>query len=225
MAWIDPHAMLMWADAGAPLDEVEHAALRMDLTLGPAAQWNKNRPVRELVRERSAYRLNPALCRVEDVFAAFEYRAHGATHRTLSTPREACGPELRQTLFDAPELLTAVQLRLLPKSEERWVKLQGKDPRDAHALVRTLVREGVAMRHVWSELSAVWLGFCGGMAETLVAIAEDAGRAQGLEVQATQAPRGPELAPMFVPQVRTWETLGPRDGIVLADPWAVLVQP
>jgi hypothetical protein len=225
MAWLDPHAMLLWANASDLVSEVEHQALRVDLTLGPAALWNKDKRVRDLVRDRSAYRLNPALCRVEELVAAFEYHAHGSTHRTLSTPREACGPELKTLLYDAPETLTAVQLRLLPKGDERWLKLQGKDPRDAHGVVRALLREGVAMRQVWSELSAVWLGFTGALSQTLIAIAEDVGRARGLEPQASQAPRGPELLPAFVPQVKTWETLGPRDTIVLGYKCSVFVTP
>lgn len=225
MPLIDPNSMLLWADASAFVSEIEHSAQKADLTLGPCAWWNRDRRVRDVVAERTGFRLNPVLCRIEEVTGAFEYRAHGRTHRTLSTPREACGPELRTLLTEDLDAVTAVELRLLPLGEERWLKAQGRDPGDAHSFIRALVREGVAMRHVWTELSAAWVGFVGALSHASLHIAESVARERGLDVQPSQAPRGPELASGFVPQTKTWENLGPRDAIVLADPWAVLVMP
>lgn len=225
MPWIDQSAMLMWADAQASVAEIEHAASRVELTLGPAAVWNKDRRVVDLVRERSGFRLNPVLCRVEEIIAAFEWREHGATHRTKSTPREACGPEMRTLFYDTPDVVTAVQLRLMPRDDERWIKVQGRDANDVHSLIRTLLREGLSPRRIWSELSTGWLSFCGGMTEASVLIVTDVAKARGLDVQASQAPRGLELLQSFTPVHRGWETLGPRDSLLLADPWAVLVTP
>jgi hypothetical protein len=225
MPWIEPSSMLLWADAGGLVLETEHAARKVGFTLGPCAHWCRDKRIVDLVIQRAAWRLNPVLCRVEEAIGGFEYRAHGRTHRTLSTPREACGPEMRTLLYDTPDAITAVQLRLLPLDAEHWLKAQGRDPRDAHAFLRALVREGVAMRHVWTELSTAYVGFVGAMSQTLLHIATEVARSNGLEPAVTQAPRGPELAPAFFAQTKTWETLGPRDTVVLADPWAVLVMP
>jgi hypothetical protein len=55
-------------------------------------------------------------------------------------------------------------------------------------------------------------------------IAEMRAQERGLEAQAAQAPSGAHLSAGFVPQVKSWETLGPRDSLVLCDPWAVLAR-
>jgi hypothetical protein len=222
---MDTTSLLAWVSLETKVSEFEANAQASQLTLGPCAYWNKDRTFREVIHTRSGWRLNPVLVRVEEVVAAFEYRHHGQTYRTLSTPREACGPEMRTLLYGDVSALTAVQVRLLPRSEEHWLKVTGKDPGDAHSYLRSLVREGVAMRSVWSELSSTWLSFTGAMGEALKTIAEEVAAASGLQAQPSPAPRGRDIVPGFLPLTRTWETLGPRDAIVLADPWAVLVMP
>ncbi len=222
---MDTTSLLAWVSIDRRVADFEAEAQTAGLTIGPCAYWSKDRTFRELIATRSGWRLNPILVRVEEVVAAFEYLHAGHLYRTLSTPREACGPEMRTLLYGDTASLTAVQVRMLPRAEETWIKVTGKDPGDAHSYLRSLVREGVAMRSVWSELSSTWISFTGAMSETLRSIAEEVAGASALQAQASPAPRGREIVPGFLPITRTWETLGPRDAIVLADPWAVLVMP
>ncbi len=216
--------MLVWADAEERIADVEQRAREVELTLGPLVFWCRDARVIDVCRTRSGWRMNPAMSRIEDVVSAFEYEREGVRARTKSAPREACGPELKQTLYAELDRVRRVELRLLPLSAERWLKLAGQDPSTIHAYVRGLVRDALSPRAMWTELGSAWLCFCGGMRDALFDMAAARARGFGLEAQEAPAPSGPALAPGFVPVLKTWETLGPRDSLVLCDPWAVLTQ-
>ena len=67
----------------------------------------------------TATRCTPQIPRsgaLEDIVAAFEYGEGGV--RTKTTPREACGPELKALL--KTRAFSAVRLRTMPAHEEDW---------------------------------------------------------------------------------------------------------
>lgn len=213
-----------WARTEARVIDVEQEVRAHGATLGPLAVWCKEMSVHEMLASRAGFRCNPAMCRIEDVVSAFAYERDGGVHRTSSAPREACGPELKQGLYGELASVREVELRLLPASEEIWLRVGARETADIHGYVRSLVRDGIAPRALWTEMASGWLCFAGAMRSAYHRVADARARERGIETQSSSAPTGSALSSGFVPAVKTWETLGPRDSIVLADPWAVLAR-
>jgi len=214
----------VWAGAFERVVDVEQHVRTAGATLGPLAVWCKDLTVREMLAARAGFRCNPALCRIEEVVGGIEYVRNGVTARTSSTPREACGPELKQGLYGELENLLQVELRLLPAGDETWLRIGGRETADIHSFVRSLVRDAIVPRALWTEMAIGWLCFAGAMRPVYFRVAEARARERGLDAVESGPPQGSALALGFVPAVKTWETLGPRDSIVLADPWAVLAR-
>jgi hypothetical protein len=216
------HTLLAWVNPDDTVVESE-ARLPADVTLGPAAIWGGDLTVRDWLRERSAWRLNPAMGRLEELVSAFEYAADGALHRTRSTPREACGPELRTLLFDRLDIVTRVELRLLPRQRENWLALSCPDAAALAAFVRERLRQGCFFRALATDGARGWASFCGGMAEAYADEWRHAASPLRYDCQWPAEPPGMRRAG-FHPRKKSWLELDAGDKLVLADPWAVLVE-
>lgn len=219
----DAVSMLTWVSADQGVASVEQESNRAGLTLGPAASWAAHLSVREMVAQRAAWRLNPVIGHIEDLVGGFGY---GVGARTLSAPREACGPELRQALFAAPERIREVELRLLPMDSLHWLKVAGKDAGHVHGFVRRLLREGVFPRAVWTELGTAYVCFAMQTAAMFARHSTRVATALQLSVSDAQEPGIRAIlaqrSAMSGLKTKTWESLGALDSIALADPWTVL---
>jgi len=215
--------VLKWVSADANVQAVEKQLRAEAYTLGPAAIWGREQTVREWVCSRRALRLNPALGRLEDIAGGFIYTRNDKQGRTVSAPREACGPELRTLLYDHPEQMRDIELRLLPLAEARWLKLGAKDAETLHACIKRIVHRGVFCHALWSELATGYLCFTGRMMNGYASLASDIAGDAGLSVGDAVPPRALELLKPVAPEVKTWPLLGARDALLLGDPWAVLV--
>jgi hypothetical protein len=188
---------MMWADVDEAVLDVEARAQASGTTLGPVITWSKSMTVRELCATTHAYVANPCTARLEPVVAFIEQK-DGAWIRA--------------------------RVRVVPQGRPHWLKASGRDTGDVHAFIRALVRDGVMPFAIWTELASAWIAFTGAMHEAFVGHMEKKARERGLETTHADAPVGAAFAHSFSPEVKTWETLGPRDSIVLADAWAVLAR-
>lgn len=215
--------MLIWVSADAPVAEIERQLRATSSTLGPAAAWGREQSVRDWVCSRRALRLNPVMGRIEEIAGAFAYERDGVAGRTVSAPREACGPELRALLYGAPASIREVELRTLPMHDSRWLKLAAKDAETLQACMKRIIHKGVFCHALWTELATGYLCFTGQLRDSYAALASDLAGDAGLTVGDAVPPRALELLKPVAPEVKTWPLLGARDALLLGDPWAVLV--
>lgn len=215
--------MLIWVSADAPVHAIEQQLRATETTLGPAAAWGRDLTVRDWVCSRRALRLNPAMGRIEEIVSAFVYERDGVTGRTVSAPREACGPEMRALLYAHPESMREIELRTLPLHDTRWLKLAAKDAETLQACMKRIIHKGVFCHALWTELATGYLCFTGQLRDAYAALASDIAGDAGLAAGDAVSPRALELLKPVAPEVKTWPLLGARDALLLGDPWAVLV--
>lgn len=215
---------LAWVPADATISDVEKILQGRGLTIGPVARLCGGHTIAQAIRGRYLVRSNLALGRIEDPLAAIEYLRDGARHRTLSTPREACGPELRQRLFAASEVWTAVQLRLLRQEQEHWLKFEAPTAEVAQGFVRAVCIAGGFTRAIICEGANGWLGFSGAMVKTYLAIAKQTASKYSVSTSDSQEPTA-RFPSSDVPLVMSsWGRLPRTATFYLADPWAVLAK-
>lgn len=214
---------LLWAKSHHPLSVVEAAAQQAQLTLGVVAQLVPDMTLAEAARQRVLVRSNSALGRIEDAVAAFEYEHEGQLHRTFSSPREACGPELRQRLFAKGRSFTGLQIRLQRNDPIRWMRFLAPSAGVAQSFTRACFVAGSFARIAWGEGANGWLGFAGAMAEVHQKIAQQVALPFSIE---TKDGEGPSIRPLTSGSsllVTGWAHL-PSPQFYLADPWAALVK-
>lgn len=212
---------LFWAGAGERCAQVEERLHLRGETLGPAAYYAAAFSVGELVRAGGAWRLNSSFGHLENLAAGYKYTLHGERGRTVSTPREACGPELRALL---PQLgFDDVELRVLPVHEEAWFRVEAPSATVLHTWLQQSLLAGCFYRALWCEGANGWMSFAGAMAGTYAALAQE--RATELHMVAHQedAPRRFAQATFAFANL-PWREVTAQDTIVLCDAWRVVVK-
>ncbi len=204
--------LLYWAAAKARCSDVERELQKRGETLGPMARHAPAQTIGTLVRDGHLLRFNSALGCIEDMVAAFEY-AGGA--RTKTTPREACGPELK-ALLTAREF-SMVNLRTLPAHEEDWWRIEAPSMSVLHGWLKQILFAGCFYRSLLCEGANGWISFAGEMAHAYGTLAKELSQSLNMEVKRDQAPKH-QSATTFKRVL--WSEASAQ--IYLCDPWQVL---
>lgn len=233
MLEISSHNLLAWAPLTLTLSAIETELMTQGLTLGPAAYWQPQITLQKALQSGCMVRFNPLLGQVEEAIGAFEYRHAGQTHRTLSAPREACGPELRQMLYEALNQVDAVQLRLLPSCALTRVTVTA--PRHSQESFATLVQwlrsalmQQCFYRSIFLKKELLELTFAGAMADIYVPTCEQLAEQFELAIETTtHAAIDEQLlgfqAHQTVPTAVPFAKLQPHHTLALADLWSIYV--
>jgi len=212
---------LYWAAQGEKCSDAEANLRLRGETLGPAAHYANGFTVGELLGAGGAWRVNPSFGHLETMAAGYKYTLHGVEGRTVSTPREACGPELRALL---PQLgYHDVELRVLPVLTETWFRVEAPTGLVLHTWLQQALLAGCFYRSLWCEGANGWISYAGAMADTYANVARGTATELKMEMKKDEAPRRfPQTAFAFANVA--WSQVTMQDTIVLCDAWRVVVK-
>lgn len=212
---------LFWAGATERCSEIEANLQLRGETLGPVAYYAGAFAVGDLIRAGGAWRLNSSFGHLENMAAGYKYTLHGQQGRTVSTPREACGPELRALV---PELgFDDVELRVLPVHQEFWFRIEAPSATVLHTWLQQTLLAGCFYRSLWCEGANGWMSFAGAMAVTYTALAKERAAELHMEMSTGEAPpHFPQT--VFAFANLPWREVTAQDTIVVCDAWRVVVK-
>jgi hypothetical protein len=210
-----------WSPADERCAAIEERVRLRGETLGPAAYFASGFTAGALVRAGGAWRLNPVFGHLENLAAGYAYTIGDRAGRTVSTPREACGPELKALL---PALgFHEVELRTMPLHLEAWWRIEAPSAIVLHTWLQQTLLAGCFYRTLWCEGANGWISFAGAMAETYASLAADRAAELRMDMRRDDVPRRFPQSP-FAFAALPWPEVTAQDTIVLCDAWRAIVK-